>query len=278
MPTQTYTPTASWNNTSQYQQNGDVSDAAVAQLTGEDAMDNIAYLTGANNLTQVRQLSTVADLAALKAVTTQRDQDYITLDSNKRMYQFDSGSAATGDDYSVVQPTSGTGRYILQSSAVPKSTTHRWVASGWSGTFSTTVSSGLFTIDGGGRPVVTNNSAGGTTITAVFQFNDFNLGDVISQLEISGTLTNAAADVTATFYSLACTSGSSAPTVTTLGTVSSPASAGAFNMQSALGSPVTITAGLSVLVSVDLTNDAGTASDAKLYFVALDGTRSYITE
>lgn len=282
MPTQTYTPTAAWNNTSQYQQNGDVSDAAVAQLTGQDALDNLAYLTGANTLSQVRRLATVADLAALKALTTQRDQDYFTLDSNKRMYQYDAASAATADDYSVVQPTSGGGRYILQSSAVPETTAKRWVVPGpaCSAPLVAATSLPAVNLSGAATANIANTDATGATMTVYATFNDFSPGDVISEVELVGSLINSTADITADFFLVSAVDGATAPAVTNIGSRSSPASAGAFTTSTAVG-PYTVPAATghySVVAEIALTNTAGTSEDAKLSWVALNGTRSYIRE
>lgn len=282
MPTQTYTPTAAWNNTSQYQQNGDVSDAPVAQSTGQDAMNNVAYLTGANTLKQVRQLATVTDLAALKALTTQRDQDYFILDSNKRMYQYDSGSAATADDYAIVQPTSGGGRYILQSSAVPETTAKRWVVPGPAcfvpGRSATTLP--VVNLAAVASSDITNADATGAAMDAYAVFNDFNPGDVISEIEMVGVLVNSTADITANFFLISSVDGATSPVVSNIGSRSSPASAGVFTTSTAVG-PYTIPAApghYSVVAEIVLTNTAGTTEDAKLSWVALNGTRSYIRE
>lgn len=282
MPTQTYTPTATWGNTGQYQENGDVSDATLLQNTGEQAMDNLAYLTGAYNLTQVRQLATVADLAALKALTTQRDQDYFVLDSNKRIYQFDSGSAATGDDYSVVQPTAGAGRYILAASAVPQTTNKRWVVSGpaCSAPLVGATSTPVVNLAAAATANIANTDATGATMTVYANFGTFEPGDILSEIEVVGSLVNAAADVTATFYLISAVDGATAPVVTSMGSVSSPAGAGAFTVSSNVG-PYTVpaaTGNYTVVASIVLTGVAGTSQDAKLSWVAINGSRAYIRE
>lgn len=286
MPTQTFNPTATWHNTSQYQENGDVTDAAVgAAATGEDAMDNIAYLTGARTNTQVRQLGTVADLAALKAVAAgdRRDQDYLILDSNKRVYQFDSASAATGDDYSVVTPNAGTGRWILAASAVPQTTAMRWVKMAAAmvpdifvvaGEYNNAMASGYVSFGSG--------ATGDNWLYA--EFDEFAPGDVISEIELVGNLTtDGTAQVEATFYSNAAADAGTSPTVTSLGTLVDPGpSTGNFTTSStAAPLPITIPAAPSktkVTVKVLLKNTGGVANAARLYWVALNGTRSYITE
>lgn len=282
MPTQTYTPTATWANTSTYQQNGDVSDATVLQQTGQDAMDNVAYLTGANTNTQVRQLATVADLAALKALTTQRDQDYFILDSNKRKYQYDSASAVTADDYAVVQPTSGGGRYILQSSAVPETTAKRWVVPGpaCSAPLVSATSLPAVNLAGAATANIANTDATGAAMTVYATFNDFSPGDVISEVELVGSLVNSTADITATFFLISAVDNATAPVVTSMSTRTSPVAAGAFTTSASVG-PYTVPAATghySVVAEIVLTNTAGTSEDAKLNWVALNGSRTYIRE
>lgn len=274
MPTQTYTPTASWNNTSQYQQNGDVADATIAQLTGQDALDNVAYLTGGNTNTQVRQLATVVDLADLKALTSQRDQDYFVLDSNKREYQFDSGSSATGDDYSVVQPTTGGGRYILQSSAVPKSTSKRWATSGYlyvqldtSGTVARD------TTTGHARVTHPNNA----TLYHSFGSGQFNAGDVISGVEAVLQNGSGCTSVT-TVYLVRTAAAGTAPTVTTLATLSGTGLTANITSSSA-PLPVTLEAGDQITAVTVLNTSGGSGgTTSTVVWVALVGTRSYITE
>ncbi|MFH1265009.1 MAG: hypothetical protein ABIK89_04735, partial [Planctomycetota bacterium] len=65
-------------------------------------------------------LPAVADLAALKALTAAQraDMSLVVVDT-LGVYKFDGASAAAGDDYQVVVPTVGTGRWLLQ---VPLST------------------------------------------------------------------------------------------------------------------------------------------------------------
>lgn len=272
MPTQTYTPTATWGNTGQYQENGDVSDATLLQNTGEQAMDNLAYLTGAYNLTQVRQLATVADLAALKALTTQRDQDYFILDSNKRIYQFDSGSAATGDDYSVVQPTAGAGRYILAASAVPESTTRRWVISALDMVQEDVA--GLAVWNDAAQRLEDSDSQNALIRG---QFGPFNAGDVITSIECAGR--NSGGTLTATFYQSTNNSGATSPTIVALGTLTLNSGANQAVTSSAAPLPITIPGGSSsCMVNVVVDFQAGAGDVVYLYWCALNGTRSYIRE
>lgn len=280
MATQTFNPSATWHTTSQYQENGDPSDATVgAAVTGEDAMDNLAYLTGDKANTQVRQLGTVADLTALKAVASgsRRDQDYLFLDSNKRLYQFDSASAATGDDYSVVQPSSGTGRWILCASAVPKNTTKRWVVSAVAMTNSTAAGNFTDPTPASGR-VLFN----GSNCKAWAEFEGFNAGDVISEIEVCGNANvgGGGGNIAATFYQVSAADGATSPTVTSLGTVTITAGTGNAAQQStAAPLPITIPDGTSAYkVVAEVSMTLGGPDSVYLYWVALNGTRSYITE
>jgi hypothetical protein len=269
MASTTVTPTATWHNTSLQQSNGDVTDVAVgAAVTGRDAMDNIAYLTGGNTLTQVRREATVADLAALKSLTTQRDQDYFVLDSNKRKYQFDSGSSATADDYSVVQPTSGTGRYILQSSAVPQSTSKTWSLSG-SAFFGLFASSHqpTYTYSTG---QIQSNSNDSPTVQGTF--SGFNPGDVLSSANVLCVSGGTPGNCTVTIY--VNTPGDSSNTITTLGTatLSQPVSTvTTINF----GTPYTYVEGDTVYATVYLSGGTGTWT---LKSARIFGTRSYITQ
>ena len=277
MATQTFTPTATWHNTSRYQENGDISDSTIgAAETGEDAMDNLAYLTGGNSNSAVRRLATVADLAALKALTTQRDQDYFALDSNKRIYQYDSGSAATADDFSVVQPTSGGGRYILAANAVPKTTVIRRVL--------LAISMGL-TDDGsstGKDPAngrVTCN--GGGTVTLTGQIEGLNAGDVITEVQLvaNANVGGGGADVVATFRKVEADDGDTTPTLTTLATLTKAAGTSGEATSSGAPLPITIPEGPDAdVIHVTVTCATGAPTSSYIYWVALLATRSYITE
>ena len=59
----------------------------------------------------------VANVAAMKAIdaTTRQDGMLCVLDSANNVWKFDSSSSATGDDIEVIQPTSGTGRWLVVS-------------------------------------------------------------------------------------------------------------------------------------------------------------------
>lgn len=59
----------------------------------------------------------VADTTALKAVGTadRFDQQVRLKDDNQTLWKFDSGSSATEDGTTVIQPTSGTGRWLIAS-------------------------------------------------------------------------------------------------------------------------------------------------------------------
>lgn len=67
----------------------------------------------------------VANIAALKAIpasgtTGRRDNDLIYVDTALAVYRFDSGSSDTGDDDIIVEPDSGSGRWILVTKDVTK--------------------------------------------------------------------------------------------------------------------------------------------------------------
>lgn len=59
----------------------------------------------------------VADTTALKAVSSadRSDQQIRLKDDNQTLWKFDSGSSATEDGTTVIQPTSGTGRWLIAS-------------------------------------------------------------------------------------------------------------------------------------------------------------------
>ena len=215
MPTQTYTPTATFHPTGQYQENGDTSDANVLQDTGQKAMDNVANLTGSNTNEGARKLGTVADIAALKALTDQRDEDVITVEG-VAMFQFDSGSSATADDYSVVQPTVGAGRYIRLHN-VPKVGPKRWLQSALSVPID--VPGGTMTRDYANGWC---RSSGGGTHLYHFAFEgDFNPGDVIDTIYVAGDpdAVGAGVNIVANFYQITANAGGVPPTSTALGTV-----------------------------------------------------------
>lgn len=276
MPTQTYTPTASWNNTSSYQQNGDVSDATVLQLTGQDALDNLAYLTGLNTLDAVRRISTVADLAALKAITTHRDEDVIIIEGGAA-YQFDSASAATSDDFAVVTPTAGGGRW-KRMSAIPKSTTLRRVIPAVSMVYTHTTGGATGPDDANGR--VTSN--GGGTATLRGRITGLNAGDVITEIQLVGNANVAGGgnDIVATFYLYQADDGDTSTTVTTLGTLTIPAGTGASEQAAtAAPLPITIPEGASHdCIHVVITNTSGAVTSNYIYWAAVNGTRASITE
>lgn len=274
MPTYTYTPTDTWHNDAQSQQNADVSDATLLQQPGQYALDNLVKLTGLNTANSVRRIATVADLAALKALTTQRDQDYFALDSNKRVYQFDSGSAATADDYAIVQPTVGAGRYIL-TNAVPKSTTRRWVVSSVGFTSEDWTNA---TVDIANARIVCNGGA----FTGYAHFHGLKAGDIVTGIELCGNANvgGGGNNIVATFYKVEADSGDIVPTVTNLGALTITAGTGDSIQTSAVAPlPITIPEGSdhdAIVVEIALGGGAPTTNH--LYWVALNGTRSYITE
>lgn len=81
-----------------------------------------------SNYTQGKQ--SVADITALKAVTNtgdgaRADGDVIEVQSINSIYVFDAGSAATGNDDTIVEPTTGTGRWLKVAQAISVSTDNR---------------------------------------------------------------------------------------------------------------------------------------------------------
>lgn len=58
--------------------------------------------------------ASVDDITALKAIAAanRSDQQVRVVESQRGLWQFESGSSATGDDYFVATPASGTGRWI----------------------------------------------------------------------------------------------------------------------------------------------------------------------
>ncbi len=280
MPTQTYTPAATWSNTSQYQQNGDVTDATIAQVGGQDALDNLAYLTGSNSRSQVSRVQTCTDLAALKAIAAadRRDLDFCVLDTStgERLYKFDSAGAGTGDDYAIVTPNAGTGRWHLVN-VQPKSTTLRRVISAVAMTNES--AGGAFT-----TPDAANGrlSHTGSQLDVWCQFQGFNAGDVISEIEVAGrtNLGTAGGTITATFYLIEADDGDVVPTVTSLGAV--VIAAGQPNTATQANGaplPITIPAGADRdVIAVHIVMAMGAADQEYLFWVAINGTRAYITE
>ena len=282
MPTQTFTPTQTFSATGSYQENGDVSDATVLQDVAEKTMSNVAFLLGsASGATPqaVRKIATVDDLAALKAIAAadRRDRDYCALDSNKRIYQFDSASAATGDDYAVVTPAAGTGRWILDASAVPASTTLRRLSSALAWTLPvgdiTIVASGANgrILQGGGSAYI---DVWGT------EFTDLNPGDIITSIELAGNANvgGGGANIVAVFYKVVAALAATTPTVTVLGTLTIAAGAGNTNTTAnAAPLPITIASGEKIVVVITCDTQGG-AKQVYHYWVAINGTRSYITE
>ena len=95
---------------------GDTRNAAsVATALGQLA-DRTAYLKGKAGITDdgVQIIRQVADVAALKAIGSgSRANKDVAIIPSQGLYVFDSSSSATGDDVNVIQPTSGTGRWLL---------------------------------------------------------------------------------------------------------------------------------------------------------------------
>jgi hypothetical protein len=96
---------------------GDTRNAAsVATALGQLA-DRTAYLKAKAGIDDngAKRIRTVADVSALKAIgsSDRADKDVaLVLGTGSGLYVFSSGSSITGDDMNVVQPTTGTGRWI----------------------------------------------------------------------------------------------------------------------------------------------------------------------
>lgn len=276
MPTTTYTPTATWSNTSSRQANGDVSDEAVLSATGRAALDNIAYLTGSNTRSQVSRIQTCTDLTALKAIGTsdRRDLDFCALDTanGERLYKFDSGSSSTGDDYAVVTPASGSGRWHLVN-AKPKTPTLRRVVPGVefkpAVDYAPTAPAVSFT-------TMERRVYYPDTLILTAQIDALNADDVISQIEMACDHSAASMTLSAIFYHVRTAAGATAPTVTTLGTLTV---AGGTAANTTASCSVTWVAGDYILIKATADASGGSGGTyCGLIFCAVNGTRAYITE
>lgn len=277
MPTTTYTPSATWHNTSTQQANGDVSDAAVLQQAGQYAQDGLAYLTGSNTRTQVSRIQTCTDLTALKAIgsSDRRDLDFCVIDTanGERLYKFDSGSSSTGDDYAVVTPNAGTGRWHL-TNVKPKSTSKRWVSAGYQAVQLDTSGAVARDVSTGHARVTYPANA---TLYHQFGAGDFNAGDIISSVE--AVIANGTGNTTiTTIYHLRSAAAGTAPTVTTLATLNSTGLVANIT-SSAAPLPITIESGDQITaVTVFDTSGGSGGTTCTVVWVGLAGTRTAITE
>lgn len=275
----THTPTQTWHATGTYVLTGEVITESVAKEVGTFAMDNVARLVGtaAGATPQgIRRGATVADLAALKAIAAadRADQDYVAIDTanGERLYKFDSAGAGTGDDFAIITPDAGTGRWHLVG-AKPKSTTHRWLAGVGKITVDLVAPNAVQDIPNG--RFVCNGGNG----TLYAEFDDFNAGDVVSSVELAGNANvgGGGANIVAAFYRMSAVLAATTPTMTALGTVTIAAGAGNTNSTvSAAPLPITLAIGEKVVVLLTC-NTAAPITDY-IYWVALNGTRSFITE
>lgn len=266
MPTQTYTPSATWHNTSQYQENGDTTDAPTAQDGGFKALDNIAYLTGGNTSDAVSRVQVTNSVATLKLIgsSARRDRDTCMIDGSGVVYLFDSGSSATGDDYSVVTPATGTGRWILQANAVPQSTTIKRTLYGINFTGYDVSNVGVaWSID---VSTMTLGLYHNGNYTVYGMIHDFNAGDVLSTIDF--TETDESTNVTTlTAYHV-----TSSGTVTNLGNRTTTGTI-------TLSPTVTWATGDTLIFSANLDASSGSGGTrARLTKVVVNGTRSYIRE
>lgn len=88
-------------------------DVNVIQLTAEAGNARLIRLVPTAEPRHIH--APVADLAALKALAaTDRTDNMVVFVDALGLYRFDAASAAAGDDYQVVVPTAGTGRWLLE--------------------------------------------------------------------------------------------------------------------------------------------------------------------
>jgi hypothetical protein len=86
--------------------------AAVAPTVGNDVV-TLDYLQ-ANYAADTEWANSVDNITQLKAIgaVERADQQVVAVEDMRLLYQFESGSSETADDYFVVQPTTGTGRWF----------------------------------------------------------------------------------------------------------------------------------------------------------------------
>ena len=279
----TYTPTQTWHATATYVLTGETITETVAKDLGANAMDNIASLVGtaAGATPQaIRRIATVADLAALKAIAAadRADRDYVVLDDTKRVYQFDSASAVTGDDYATVTPNAGTGRWILAASSVPRTTSLRKAL--------LAISMDIFEGTPGASPIKDRANgrvtcAGGGAVTLTGQIEGLKAGDVITEIQLvaNANAGGGGTDVVATFTMVEVDDGSTTPTMTTLGTLTRAAGTSGEVAATAAPLPITIPDSPDCdVIHVEITCTSGAPTTSYIYWVAVNGTRANITE
>lgn len=268
----TYNPTATFHTSSSIQTNGQVADATSLAQAGADALDNVAYLTGDRQNTGVRRIGSVSNLLALKNLDTPdmfapeiRDEDFIFVESIRALFQYDYTSVATGDNYSVVTPNSGTGRY-LRTNNLPASTTMAWTVAG-SEFWAQVDPAHLPTYDMQNGTLSRNPNDTATFQAGISGPQD---GDVLTSvtllLETTGTPGDTDVEVLA-FRPADPT------TITTLGTATyaDPVTSA---QTITFGTPYTFQAGDRIVCNVDFGGGTGTWV---LSWVTLNGTRNFIT-
>ena len=271
MPTQTYTPSATWNNTAQYQQSGDRTNAPIAQDGGLKALDNIAYLTGSNTSSSVRRLAIYPTLSDVKNIPSafRRDEDSVMVadPATAGIFTFYAASTATADDYYVLQPAAGTGRWLRGSVMSPQSTSVRDIITGAELTAKGINITDVTYYNYGGSRVVHPN--GPENIYGSFG-SRFNSGDVLTSLDVYLAVTGGATiSVRVEHYRY---SGATTPTRTTLATITTSGN-------TVLGTPVTWAKDDRIFVTATLDGSGGVTGDAAyLYWIAANATRSYIRE
>lgn len=276
----THTPTQTWHTTGQYVLTGEFITESISKDLGANAMDNIARLVGtaAGATPQaVRRIATVADLAALKAIASadRADQDYCAIDTanGERVYKFDSAGAGTGDDYAIVTPNAGTGRWHLVNAA-PKTSVRRVTALGVKLINETDITYG-------GRDFATGKASwgiasNGTNYGHVFEQQEFNAGDIITDFYLIGEHSNNADQIDVTVYKVTSTDGGTSTTATSIGTGTKTGVTGAYELNINL-TDTTVpegTTSMSFMVKILHTHN----TNVQISKFGLKVTRSYITE
>ena len=271
MPTQTYTPSASWNNTAQYQQSGDRTNAPIAQDGGLKALDNIAYLTGSNTSSSVRRLAIYPTLSDVKNIPSafRRDEDSVMVadPATAGIFTFYAASTATADDYYVLQPAAGTGRWLRGSVMSPESTSVRDIITGADLTAKGIDMTDVKYASFGGSYIQGN---GPEELYGSFG-SRFNSGDVLTSLDVYLAVAGGGAEISVLVEHYRY-SGAGAPTRTTLATITTSGN-------TVLGTPVTWSKDDRLFVTAYMNASAAPAgSAAYLYWIAANATRSYIRE
>ncbi len=107
----TITGSSSFSNTHTVPDDGDDLSAASAITPWQSLADNTRYLQQLTESSGVKLVRSAASLAALKALTGMADKELCWVEG-LGLFFYDSGSAVTADDSMVVQPDTGSGRWL----------------------------------------------------------------------------------------------------------------------------------------------------------------------